>query len=192
MYPMVGNAGEVVRANELLEEAKAEMAARGVPFQRDIEVGVMVEIPSAALTADALAEHVKFFSLGTNDLIQYTLAVDRKNERVAYLYEPTHPAVLRLIKMTIEAGHRHGIWVGLCGEMAADPLMTPLLLGLGVDELSVAPSAVPLVKDAVRAVSFGRARELAETALGCRTGAEVLGHCRKLTSEVAPELLELI
>jgi len=192
MYPMVSNATEVVKANALLEEAKRELDVRGVPYQKDIEVGAMIEIPSAALTAEVIAQHVRFFSIGTNDLIQYTLAVDRKNERVAYLYEPTHPAVLKLIKATIDAGHRHGIWVGLCGEMAADPLMTPLLLGLGLDELSMAPSAVPLVKDAIRSLSYAACRELGERALGCQTAAEVLGHCRKLMSEVAPELLELI
>jgi phosphotransferase system enzyme I (PtsI) len=192
MYPMVSNAGEVVRANALLEEAKRELDVRGVSYKKDIEVGAMVEIPSAALTADTIAEHVKFFSLGTNDLIQYTLAVDRKNERVAYLYEPTHPAVLKLIKMTIDSGHGRGIWVGVCGEMAADPLMTPLLVGMGVDELSMAPSAVPLVKDAVRSLTMTRCAELARTALACKTATEVLGHCRKLMSEVAPELMELI
>jgi phosphotransferase system enzyme I (PtsI) len=192
MYPMISRLSEVLRANELLEEAKQELALKKIAFQRDIDVGVMIEIPCAALMADTLARHVKFFSLGTNDLIQYTLAVDRRNERVASLYEPTHPAVLKLIHETVAAGHRHGIWVGVCGEMAADPLMTPLLVGFGVDELSVAPSAVPLVKDAVRSVSFARAKELAVLALGCQTGAEVLEHCRKLTSEVAPELLELV
>jgi len=192
MYPMISNSTEVIRANELLEESKQELAAAGVPFQQAIDVGVMIEIPGAALTADVIAEHVKFFSIGTNDLIQYTLAVDRVNERVAYLYEPTHPAVLRLIQMTIEAAHRHGIWVGVCGEMGADPLMTPLLLGMGVDELSVAPLAVPLVKDVVRSLKYSRAQELAKVALSCKTAVEVLSHCRKLTMEVAPELLELI
>lgn len=192
MYPMISNAGEVMRANELLEQAKQELAAAGVPFHKDIEVGVMIEIPGAALTADVIAEHVKFFSIGTNDLIQYTLAVDRVNERVAYLYEPTHPAVLKLIQHTIDAGHRHGIWVGVCGEMGADPLMTPLLLGMGIDELSVAPLAVPLVKDVVRSMKYSRAKELAAVALSCKTAVEVLSHCRKLTMEVAPELLELI
>ena len=192
MYPMISNAGEIVKANELLEEAKSDLAAAGVAFQHDIEVGAMVEIPSAALTADVLAEHVSFLSLGTNDLIQYTLAVDRINERVAYLYEPTHPAVLRLIKHTIDGGHRHGIWVGLCGEMAADPLMTALLLGLGVDELSVAPAAVPLVKDVIRNLSYSRAKSLAKMALAAKSAGEVLERCRKVTSEVAPELLELI
>jgi phosphoenolpyruvate-protein phosphotransferase (PTS system enzyme I) len=192
MYPMISNAGEVMRANELLEAAKQDLAAANVPYNKDIEVGVMIEIPGAALTADVIAEHVKFFSIGTNDLIQYTLAVDRVNERVAYLYEPTHPAVLKLIKMTIDGGHGRGIWVGVCGEMAADPLMTPLLLGMGVDELSMAPAAVPLVKDAVRSLSMTRCVELARTALACKTATEVVGHCRKLMSEVAPELLELI
>jgi phosphotransferase system enzyme I (PtsI) len=192
MYPMISNVGEVIRANELLEEAKRELAARGGKYDEGIEVGVMVETPAAALTADVLAEHVKFFSIGTNDLIQYTIAVDRVNELVAYLYEPTHPAVLRLVRSTIEAGHARGIWVGVCGEMAANPLLTPLLLGLGVDEMSMAPSAVPLVKDAVRSVSFARCRHLAEVALGCKTAVEVLAHCRELMRQSAPEVLELV
>jgi phosphotransferase system enzyme I (PtsI) len=192
MYPMISSVDEVHQANAILEIAKQELLKEGVPIQEDIDVGVMIEIPSAALTADIIAEHVSFFSLGTNDLTQYTLAVDRINETVAYLYQPLHPAVLKLIRQTITSGHRHGIWVGLCGEMAADPIVTPLLVGLGVDELSVAPSAVPLVKDGVRSVSFSRAQELAELALSCRNADEVLEHCRKLTGEVAPELLELI
>jgi phosphotransferase system enzyme I (PtsI) len=192
MYPMISNLSEVLQANAILDQAKDELRAEGVAFKEDIEVGIMVEIPSAALTADLLAEHVSFFSIGTNDLIQYTLAVDRVNERVAYLYEPTHPAVLRLVQQTVDAGHKHGIWVGLCGEMAGDPLYAPLLLGLGVDELSAAPSAVPLVKDSIRSVSLTQAQELAERALACKTGAEVVGLCRALTSKVAPELLELI
>jgi phosphoenolpyruvate-protein phosphotransferase (PTS system enzyme I) len=192
MYPMISNVGEVIRANELLEEAKNDLAKAGIPFKNDVEVGAMIEIPSAALTADTIAEHVKFFSIGTNDLIQYTIAVDRGNERVAYLYEPTHPGVLKLIRLTIEAGHRHGIWVGVCGEMAADPLLTPLLLGLGIDKLSMAPVAVPLVKDAIRKVEYSRAQELAQLALTCTSAVDVLSHCRKLTREVAPELLELV
>jgi phosphotransferase system enzyme I (PtsI) len=192
MYPMISSAFEVARANELLEEAKRELAAAAVPFQPDIQVGAMIEIPSAALTADVIAGHVRFFSLGTNDLVQYTLAVDRINENVAYLYEPTHPAVLKLVQLTIEAGHRHGIWVGVCGEMAADPVIVPLLIGLGVEELSVAPVAVPLVKDVIRSVEYGKAQELARKALACGSAAEVLEHCRSLISEVAPEVLELI
>lgn len=191
MYPMISSVDEVLQANVLLEESKRELAAEGVPFDRNIDVGAMIEIPSAALTADAIAEHVKFFSIGTNDLIQYTLAVDRVNERVAYLYEPTHPAVLKLIHETVEAGHRHGIWVGLCGEMAAAPLFTPLLLGIGVDELSMSPLSVPRVKDAVRSVTMEQARAVAEQALTCRTAREVLEHCKTLMREVAPELMEL-
>jgi len=191
MYPMISGVEEVLQANALLAEAKADLARAGVPFQQDIEVGVMIEIPSAALSADALAPHVRFFSLGTNDLVQYTLAVDRVNEAVAYLYQPTHPAVLRLIQETVAAGHRHGLWVGVCGEMAADPMLTPLLVGLGVDELSVAPGAVPLVKDAVRSVHYARSQELAALALTCTHAAEVREHCRALMREAAPDLIEL-
>lgn len=192
MYPMISSAEEVVRANEILESAKEELRAKGAEFDENIKVGAMIEIPSAALTAQTIAEHVDFMSLGTNDLVQYTIAVDRVNENVAYLYEPAHPAVLKLIKSTVDAGHDGKIWVGVCGEMAADPIMTPLLIGLGVDELSVAPSATPLVKDAVRSIRLERARELAETCLNCRSAVDVLGNCRELINEAAPELLELV
>ena len=191
MYPMISNAGEVIRANEILEEAKEELRAAKMPFDESIEVGAMIETPSAALTADVISEHVQFFSLGTNDLIQYTLAVDRVNERVAYLYEPTHPAILRLIKHTIDVGHKHKVWVGLCGEMGGDPVMAPLLVGLGIDELSAVPSAVPLVKDVIRNLTREEARELAERSLAARTAGEVLQYCRKLIEKVAPEILEL-
>lgn len=191
MYPMVSSAGEVDQANALLEECKAELAAAGVAHNRDIEAGVMIEIPSAALTADLIAPKVKFFSIGTNDLVQYTLAVDRVNERVAHLYEPTHPAVLRLIRETVEAGRRHGIWTGVCGEMAGNPILAPLLLGLGVEELSTSPGAVPLVKDVIRHIRYTEALELAEAARGMATGAEVLARCRALVRRAAPEILEL-
>ncbi len=192
MYPMISNVAEVIEANKILEEAKSELKREGVAFDENINVGVMIEIPAAALTAEVIAEHVDFFSIGTNDLIQYTIAIDRGNEMVAYLYEPTHPAVLKLIKMTIDAAHKKGIWVGLCGQMAADPLMTGLLLGLGVDELSVIPRAVPLVKDTIRNLEMPQVMELAHKALSSSSAAEVLNYCRTLTSEVAPEILELI
>ena len=192
MYPMISNVNEIIQANVILEEAKSELAAEGIPFKKDIEVGIMVEIPAAVMTADVLAQHVDFFSIGTNDLIQYTLAVDRVNERVAYLYEPTHPAVLKLIKQTVDSGHKHGIWVGLCGEMAADPMLVSLLLGLGIDELSVSPAAVPMIKDSIRSVSFEQAQRLAEQSLQCHTGDEVLVLCRKLINQVAPELMEIM
>ncbi|MDA1043888.1 MAG: phosphoenolpyruvate--protein phosphotransferase, partial [Verrucomicrobia bacterium] len=170
----------------------SDLRKEGAPFNEAIEVGAMIEIPSAALSADSIAPHVKFFSIGTNDLTQYTLAVDRINERVAYLYRPTHPGVLRLIQETIDAGHRHGIWVGLCGEMAGNPIMTPLLVGMGVDELSVSPSAVPMVKESIRSVSLAQAREVVETVSTCKTADEVTAVCQALVQSVAPELLELI
>jgi phosphotransferase system enzyme I (PtsI) len=192
MYPMISNVGEVIRANAMLEECKGELRGQGAPFDEAIEVGVMIEIPSAALTADLLAPHVSFFSIGTNDLVQYTLAVDRVNDRVAHLYEPTHPAVLKLIKATIDAGHAKGIWVGVCGQMAGDPLMSALLLGLGIDELSMVPSSVPLVKSIIRSMTMGQAKELADSALLAGTALEVLERCRTLVARVAPEILELV
>lgn len=192
MYPMISNVGEVIRANAILEECKAELRHENISYDPAIEVGVMIEIPSAALTADIIAKHVSFFSIGTNDLAQYTLAVDRVNDRVAHLYEPTHPGVLRLIKNTIDAGHARGIWVGVCGQMGGDPLMTLLLLGLGIDELSMSSSSIPAVKDLIRSVTFPQAVELAQTALSCETASEVLKHCRALTAKVAPEILELV
>ncbi len=192
MYPMISSVGEVLQANQHLRDAMSDLAAAGIAFDRDIQVGAMIEVPAAALAAHIIARHVDFLSIGTNDLIQYTIAVDRGNERVAYLYEPTHPSVLALIEMTVKAAHAQGIWVGLCGQMAADPLMTALLLGLGIDELSVSPRAVPLVKDALRSLHFGQATELAREALACETAAEVLEKCRRLTRETAPEIMALI
>jgi phosphotransferase system enzyme I (PtsI) len=192
MYPMISGVEEVRLANEMLKQAKDDLAAAGEAFNAAIEVGVMMEIPSAVLTADIIAKHVSFFSIGTNDLAQYTLAVDRVNERVAYLYEPTHPAVLRLIGESVAAAHRNGLWIGLCGEMAADPLLTPLLVGMELDEMSVAPSAVPLVKDVIRKISFSDARDFAKAAMKASLASEVLDHGRELMQSVAPEILELI
>ena len=191
MYPMISSASEVDQADILLQECKEELTAAGIAFNPNVEVGVMIEIPSAALTADLIAPKVKFFSIGTNDLVQYTLAVDRVNERVAHLYEPTHPAVLKLIRYTVEASHRHGIWTGVCGEMAGNPILTPLLLGLGVDELSASPGAIPLVKDVIRHIRFSEAVDLATAASGMATGAEILDQCRALVRRTAPEILEL-
>ena len=192
MYPMISNVKEVIEANRLLAEAKTELAARGEPFDQDIEVGIMVEIPSAALTADLIAPHIRFFSLGTNDLVQYTLAVDRVNELVTNLYEPTHPAIIKLIKNTIDVGHEHGIWTGLCGEMGGNPLLVPLLLGLGIDELSVNAPGLPLVKDVIRNLRFSQAEELGQSALRSGSAEEVLENCRKLVGRIAPEILELV
>ena len=192
MYPMVSNVKEVVAANRLLAEAQAELAQRGTPFDPNIEVGVMIEVPAAALTANLIAPHVKFFSLGTNDLVQYTLAVDRVNELVAGLYEPTNPAIIKLIRHTVEIGHEHGIWTGVCGEMGGNPLLAPLLIGLGVDEFSVNPPAVPLVKDVIRSVRFAQAEELAQAALRSVSAEEIMEACRRLCGQTAPEILELL
>jgi phosphotransferase system enzyme I (PtsI) len=188
MFPMISGIGEMDQANAVLEEYKAELLKENIPFDAKIAAGAMIEIPSAALAADALARRCKFFSLGTNDLIQYSLAVDRLNERIAHLYEPTHPAVLRLIKMTADAAHQAGIWCGVCGEMAGDPALTPLLLGLGVDELSTAPSLVPQVKFLIRRLELGQAKELAEFALNCESGTEILERSQALAKTAAPGL----
>jgi phosphotransferase system enzyme I (PtsI) len=133
---------------------------------------------------------VKFFSIGSNDLIQYTLAADRTNEKVSHLYEPTHPAIVRLIKMTVDAAHAHGIWVGVCGEVASDPVLAPLLLGLGVDELSTAPAAIDPVKYIIRRVKQTEARELADFALASESPAETLARCNELALAAAPSLFE--
>ena len=190
MYPMISGLDELLKATELLEQSKAELRKEGIPFDESMEVGAMIETPSAALIADSMAKRLKFLSLGTNDLIQYTLAVDRMNEKIAHLYEPTHPAILRLIKATVEAGHKNKIWVGVCGEMAGDPVLAPLLLGLGVDELSAAPPLVPPVKFLIRRLKMSEAKELAEFALNCESGAEILSRAQTLAKEIAPGLFE--
>jgi len=190
MYPMISNHCELDQANGLVEQYKNELRAEKIPFDETIEIGAMIEIPSAAVTADMLAKRVKFFSLGTNDLIQYSLAVDRLNERIAHLYEPTHPAVLRLIKGTAEAAGRHGFWCGVCGEMGGDPYMTPLLLGLGVTELSMAPALLPRVKFLIRRLKMDDAKELASFALNCESGREILERSQALARRTAPSLFE--
>jgi phosphotransferase system enzyme I (PtsI) len=190
MYPMISGLEELKQANELVEEYKAELRRENIPFDEHLEIGAMIETPSAAIVADSLARHVKFFSIGTNDLIQYSLAVDRMNEKIAHLYEPTHPAIVRLIQGTVEAAHRHGVRVSVCGEMAGDPVLAPLLLGLGVDELSAAPPLVPQVKFIIRRLKSGEAKELADFALNCEAAAEILARCQDLARRIAPSLFE--
>lgn len=190
MYPMVSTVYEILAAREVLNEAKAELAKENIPFDTQIEVGAMIEIPSAALASDVLAKEVDFFSLGTNDLIQYVLAIDRMNEKIAYLYEPTHPAILRLIDMTIRNGHDQKIWVGSCGEMSADPVIAILLLGLGIDEISASPVVLPKIKKTIRSIRYTDAQEIAQKALKLQTGKEIRDFLERELKDICRELSE--
>ena len=189
MFPMISGLEELRRAKAVLAECKDELRRSGIPFGKEIEVGAMIEIPSAAICANALAPEVDFFSIGTNDLIQYTLAVDRVNEKLAHLYEPTHPAILRLLKMIAEAAHANHIWVGVCGEMAGDVALIPLLLGLGMDELSAGATLVPRVKRAVQSLAIPECRELVEETLKLNTASEILARCLELADKRYGDLL---
>lgn len=189
MYPLISGLGEVRQANAILEECKAELKAEGREFNQKLEVGVMIEVPSAAVCARHIAREVAFFSLGTNDLIQYTVAVDRVNERIAHLYEPTHPAIIQLMKTVVDAGHAAGIWTGVCGEMAGDISLTPLLLGLGIDELSAAATQVPRVKRAVQSMDMSVCQALAARVLEMDMPGAILAECENVAREYYPELL---
>jgi len=177
MYPMISSAEELARANAVLAECQAELRARRVPFDETMQVGTMIEIPSAAQTADLLAKQCAFFSIGTNDLIQYMLAIDRVNDRIAHLYEPTHPAILRTLRFVVAEAHRQKLPVSVCGEMAGDPVFAPLLLGLGVNCLSMSPAWLPSVKYLVRAMTMADARALATEALSLSSPKEIYARC---------------
>ncbi len=189
MYPMISGLDELRKANALLAECQAELRAEGVPFDENMEVGAMIEVPSAAIAADLLAKEVDFFSIGTNDLIQYSIAVDRLNEHIAHLYEPTHPSIIRLIRMTIEAAHNNGLWVGVCGEMAGDIVLTPLLLGLGVDELSAGAALVPRIKRAVQALDLAACQQLIEDIRNLDSASAILEKCEAVARSHYGELL---
>ena len=190
MYPMISGLEELLAANQILEEMKEELRKEGKQFDAGMEVGAMIEVPSAALILDLLAKHVKFFSIGTNDLIQYALAVDRVNEKIAYLYEPAHPAVLRLIRQIIQVAHENNLWVGMCGEMAGEPALALLLLGMGLDSFSTSPVNIPRIKQVIRTVPTFRAKEVVKEVFRLSTGKEVEGVARARLCELIPELCE--
>lgn len=184
MYPMISGIEELRQANHLLNQAKEELRQKGLAFDDKIKVGVLIEVPSAAMTADILAKEADFFSIGTNDLIQYSLAVDRSNEKVAYLYEPAHPAVLRLVKTIIDAAHQAKIKVAMCGEMAGDPSLALILLGLGLDEFSMPPQVIPELKYIIRAVGYKAAQEFANQAMKLSTGTQVEEFAQNRLAEI--------
>jgi len=172
MFPMISGIEELIQAKSLLEECKKELKKKGEKFDDNISIGTMIEVPSAALTADSLAKESDFFSIGTNDLIQYSLAVDRANEKVAYLYEPGHPAVLKLIKNVIDVAHNNNIWVGMCGEMSGEPIFSFLLLGMGLDRFSMTPPQVPKIKELINGVNFKDAKKVVEETLKLPTSKQ--------------------
>lgn len=183
MYPMIASVEEVKCANVMLEECKAELRKEGVAFNEDIKVGIMIEVPAAAVIAPILAKYVDFFSIGTNDLCQYTLAVDRMNEAIGNLYQPLHPGVLRLIKGVIDASHEQGKFTGMCGELAGDPVATMILLGLGLDEFSMTASSIPLIKNILRSVSKAECEAVATHALTLDTAEEITAYAKSVLAE---------
>ncbi len=188
MFPMVTNLKEVQLAKQLLAQAKDDLRSRGLIFDESIKVGAMVEVPAAAVIADHLAKEVDFLSIGTNDLIQYLLAVDRGNDIVSDLYQEFHPAVIRFLRRIIERGKKPHVWVGMCGEMAGDPLATILLIGLGLDEFSVVPAVLPEIKKIIRSIHYTEACHVAERVLGMETEDEIKAFLRHLMKLKFPEI----
>ncbi len=188
MFPMISSIQEVRSAKALLAEAKQQLRKKDIPFDEEIKIGIMVEVPAAAVIAEDLAEEVDFLSIGTNDLIQYLLAVDRGNEIVSALYQEFHPAVVRFLRRIIERGKKGKVWVGMCGEMAGDPLATMLLLGLGLDEFSVVPTVLPEIKKIIRSVHFTEAKHIAEKVLTLQTEDEIKSYLQRIMKEKFPEI----
>ncbi len=189
LLPMISSLTEVRQCRKFLREVDEELTRERVPHVSEIELGVMIEVPAAALSTDLLARECDFLSIGTNDLVQYALAVDRGNEHIAHLYRPFAPAILRLIKQTIDLGHRAGIWVGMCGEMAGDPLASLLLLGMGLDEFSVSPIVLPEIKHIIRSVRFEEAEQVSRWAMEMATAEEVEDFLREVMTKRFPELM---
>jgi len=188
MFPLISSVDELRQAKAIVQEVAADLEREGVPFDHDLKIGMMIEVPAAAVAPDLFAREADFFSIGTNDLIQYALAVDRTNERVAALFSPAHPAVLRLIKGVVDAGERHGIEVSMCGEMGAQPIYTVLLLGMGLRSFSVAPLAIPDLKRIIRSVTMAEAREVAARAMAFDTAEQTVAFLSDWTRRIAPEL----
>jgi len=187
MFPMISGVGELREAMGVVEEVRGELRRRRIPFDKEMPIGIMIEIPAAAIVSDLLAREVGFFSIGTNDLIQYSLAIDRVNEHVSYLYEPLHPAILRMIRRVVEAGHDAGIPVAMCGEMAGEPIFSYALLGLGLDELSMSAAGIPRVKRILRKSVAYEAKEFAGSLLLHSTAAEISRALRKKIEDLFPE-----
>jgi phosphotransferase system enzyme I (PtsI) len=192
MLPMISGIEELRQAKSFLQQAKNELRAKNIEFDNNIEMGIMVETPACAMLAEKFALECNFFSIGSNDLTQYTLAVDRDNKRVAKLFDSLHPAVLKMIKMTIDAAHNNGIWVGLCGEFAADPLGIILLIGMGIDELSMVSSIIPLAKKIIRSIDFSFAQEVSREVLGMTTPLEVANFIKTKLELTVPELSKFL
>jgi phosphotransferase system enzyme I (PtsI) len=189
MFPMVSDVTEVKFACGMLEEIRAELRGEGVAQPESMDCGVMIEVPSAALIADVLARHVSFFSIGSNDLIQYTLAIDRGNEKVSAMYQPAHPAVVRLLKTVVEAAHQNNIWVGVCGEMASDVVLMPMLVGLGIDELSAIPNAIPRIKRAIQSLSYEETKDLVARFVQSETAEANQKELDAIAKRLYPEIL---
>ena len=185
---MSAGVAELRQANAILNDVKRALRDEHIAFDANMKIGVMIEVPSAVMVADMLAREADFFSIGTNDLIQYTLAVDRVNEKTAHLYEPAHPAVLRMIQRTVDEGHKAGIHVGLCGEMGSDPALALLLLGLGIDELSMSPSSVLTVKKMIRSLKFSDAQRIALDAMQMLTAPEVEEYVAAQLGKLVPHI----
>ena len=187
LFPMISGVQEIIQIKEILEELKNELKKEGMSFNPHIKIGIMIEIPSAATIADLLAKEVDFFSIGTNDLIQYTLAIDRVNEHVSYLYNPLHPAVIRLIKTVVEAAHDNGIEVVMCGEMAGEPLYLPILLGLGIDELSMNPLCILRIKKILRSITYRESQEFVKVLDRFKTDSEIENFMKQEMEKRFPE-----
>lgn len=190
MFPLIATLDEVRGANAMVDRCMAELRAEGIPFDEHLERGAMIEVPSAAVIADLIAPEVDFLSVGTNDLIQYTIAVDRVNERVADLYQPCHPAIVRLLKQTVQAAESAGIWTGVCGEMAGDLVLTPLLIGLGFQELSMGATQIPRLKHAIRTLDAAECRAMVDRLLAARVPQGIYTRCRQMARSYYAELLE--